>query len=99
MISTQMNSKIEEYYRYLSAWCRTRNNRYETVATENIPEILTDIIKSGNRAPIKTFKERFLIGEISLGIYPVGLSVEYKKDCFDKDMKLIEEFEKTHSIE
>ena len=69
-----MNSEIEEYYRYLSAWCRTRNNKYETVATRDIPKILTNIIISGNMTPIKTFKERFLNGEISLGIYPISLS-------------------------
>lgn len=92
-------SKLDEYIEYLSAWCKTRNNTYRPLVTSNIPKILEDIIKSGNTTPIKTFKEKFLNGSISLPTFCIGLGYEQECFYFDKCMEIVDTFEKNHSMD
>jgi hypothetical protein len=92
-------NKLDEYIEYLSAWCKTRNNTYRPLVTSDIPKILGDIIKSGNTTPIKTFKEKFLNGSISLPTFCIGLSDEQECFYFDKCMEIVGTFEKNHSMD
>ena len=94
-----MNSNIPDYVTYLSAWCKTRNNTYKPLDTNDVYRILVDIVKNGSVTPLKTFKEKFLSGEISFGTYCIGLSEECRKERFDACMAIVRAFEKEHCIE
>ena len=43
-----MNSKISEYVKYLSAWCRTRDGDYKFYDLKNIEKELVEIVKQGS---------------------------------------------------
>ena len=93
-----MNSKISEYVKYLSAWCRTRDGDYKFYDLKNIEKELMEIVKQGSTEPIKTFKEKFLNKEIGFPIFCVFLAPAYRKEKYDACMEIITEFEKTHNV-
>lgn len=92
-----MNSKINEYVRYLSAWCKTRDGKYTPYDLRNLKDELVNIITQGSTEPIKTFKKKFLNREISFPVFCIGLMPDYEGECYDKCLDVISDFESTHN--
>ena len=92
-----MNSKIDEYVKYLSAWCKTRDGEYRPYDLQNLKEELINIVIQENTEPIKTFKKKFLNKEISFPIFCIGLMPDYKKELYDECLKVVSDFEATHN--
>ena len=92
-----MNSKINEYVEYLSAWCRTRDGKYVPYDLKNLKEELINIVIQGNTEPIKTFKKKFLNKEISFPIFCIGLMPNREKELYNKCLKVVSDFEASHN--
>ena len=92
-----MNSKIDDYVEYLSAWCKIADGKYRPYDLRGIEKELAILVSLGNTKPIETFKEKFLNNEISFPIFCIGLSPEYEKKCYEECLKTISEFESSHN--
>ena len=92
-----MNSKIDDYIKYLSAWCKIADGEYKPYDLRGIEKELVILVSDGNTKPIKIFKEKFLNHKISFPIFCIGLSPEYKKKCYEECLKTISEFESSHN--
>lgn len=92
-----MSSKINEYVKYLSAWCRTIDGKYVPYDLKNLKEELINIVIQGNAEPIKTFKKKFLNKEISFPIFCIGLMLNREKELYNKCLKVVLDFEANHN--
>ena len=89
---------IQECVHYLSSWVCTRTGEFEPVDTSRVRDILMQLVAGGSNNPMSDFKEGVEKGKILLATNCICLLDDYRRECYEKCRKNIEEFEKKYNI-
>ena len=87
-----------ELLEYLSSWVKTKDGKYEPVDTTNIKSIIVQLFFDGSEDIIKSFKDGVNSGRILMSTYCIGLFDEKRQELYEKNKKIVDDYEKKHNI-
>lgn len=83
---------------YLHSWICTKDGEYKPVDKSKVRRAVLLLFAEGTKDVVGVFKKGVEDGTILIGVMPMGLSDNYKRERYEKALKRIEKLEKKYKF-
>lgn len=94
----EMIDFMEDVTEYLHLWLCTKDGGYKPYNKKSVRQGILLLFAKGTEDVVSVFKKGVEDGTILIGVMPMGLSDNYKRERYEKALKRIEELEKKYKF-